>query len=555
LRKYIFILLLVVLGGLCYIPFTGRVNLFDWDEVNFAESAREMIVTGDYQTVQINYEPFWEKPPLFIWMQVASMKVFGVNEFAARFPNAVCGILTLIILFLIGTSLYNEGFGILWAFAYLVSVLPFLYFKSGIIDPWFNLFIFLGLWFMNLWWSRKEWKNGHGHIILSAFFTGLAILTKGPVALLITGIAVLVYLIYTRFKINLRWYHFLEYIFILVLTGGFWFILLMIKGEQQIVVDFFSYQYRLFSTQDAGHGGFMMYHFVVLMIGVFPASVYALRAFTKNKLDRPKQKEFKRWMMILFWVVLILFTIVRTKIIHYSSLCYFPFTYLAAWVLYYHVNGRIRLRWYFHLLIGLIASIYLLAAFIIPGIDDIKTYIVQSGIIKDAFAVGCLQATGGWTGRDYIPFYILLSGLLLYSVFAKIHHRPLALLMIGLTTLCFSYSTILLYTPKIENYVQHTAIEFYQTKIGKDCYMQTIGFKSYANLFYTDKQPPVTPESRNNNWILEGNIDKPTFVILKNYDKKQYFTRYPELYLLYEKNGFVFCSRKPVEPVKQAITP
>ncbi|MGL5888758.1 MAG: ArnT family glycosyltransferase, partial [Bacteroidia bacterium] len=70
-------------------PFLGYAQLFDWDEINFAECAREMMVTGDYTTVQINFEPFWEKPPLFIWMQVLCMKVFGVNEFAARLPNAI----------------------------------------------------------------------------------------------------------------------------------------------------------------------------------------------------------------------------------------------------------------------------------------------------------------------------------------------------------------------------------------------------------------------------------------------------------------------------------
>src|SRR4030042_1849068 len=77
-----------------FVPFIGGVHLFDWDEINFAESAREMIVTGDYLTVRIDFLPFWEKPPLFIWMQVLSMKLFGINEFAARFPNAICGIIT-----------------------------------------------------------------------------------------------------------------------------------------------------------------------------------------------------------------------------------------------------------------------------------------------------------------------------------------------------------------------------------------------------------------------------------------------------------------------------
>jgi 4-amino-4-deoxy-L-arabinose transferase-like glycosyltransferase len=82
-----------------FVPFLGQVHLFDWDEINFAEAAREMIVTGDWLNVQINYEPFWEKPPLFIWLQACSMSIFGVNEYAARFPNVVIGLVTLFILY------------------------------------------------------------------------------------------------------------------------------------------------------------------------------------------------------------------------------------------------------------------------------------------------------------------------------------------------------------------------------------------------------------------------------------------------------------------------
>ena len=131
-------LLILIGAALLFIPFLGGVHLFDWDEINFAESAREMLVTGDYLTVQINFQPFWEKPPLFIWMQVISMKIFGINEFAARFPNAICGIVTLLIIFNIGRKIRNNLFGLLWVMAYAGSVLPFFYFKSGIIDPWFN---------------------------------------------------------------------------------------------------------------------------------------------------------------------------------------------------------------------------------------------------------------------------------------------------------------------------------------------------------------------------------------------------------------------------------
>ena len=49
------ILWLLGLGILFFIPFLGNVHLFDWDEINFAEAAREMIVSGNYSTVTIEY--------------------------------------------------------------------------------------------------------------------------------------------------------------------------------------------------------------------------------------------------------------------------------------------------------------------------------------------------------------------------------------------------------------------------------------------------------------------------------------------------------------------
>ena len=140
--------LVFLLASAFFLPFLGNVHLFDWDEINFAECSREMILTENYLNPQINFAPFWEKPPLFLWLQSLSMHLFGVNEYAARFPNAVCGISTLIVIYHLGKTLYNPAFGWLWVMAYFGSILPHLYFKSGIIDPFFNLFIFLSVVFL-----------------------------------------------------------------------------------------------------------------------------------------------------------------------------------------------------------------------------------------------------------------------------------------------------------------------------------------------------------------------------------------------------------------------
>lgn len=93
-KNSLYYFLVTLFSALLFIPFIGNLHLFDWDEINFAECAREMVLTGDYSKVQLNFTPFWEKPPLFIWMQALCMNAFGINEFAARLPNAICGIIT-----------------------------------------------------------------------------------------------------------------------------------------------------------------------------------------------------------------------------------------------------------------------------------------------------------------------------------------------------------------------------------------------------------------------------------------------------------------------------
>jgi 4-amino-4-deoxy-L-arabinose transferase-like glycosyltransferase len=145
-RDWRIMLVLCALGLVLFLPFLGSVHLFDWDEINFAEISREMLITGDYLRSQIDFEAFWEKPPLFFWLQTASMHVFGVNEFAARLPNALLGAVVLPALYALGKRLYDGAFGLLWAGMTLASFLPHFYFRSGIIDPLFNVCIFFAIY-------------------------------------------------------------------------------------------------------------------------------------------------------------------------------------------------------------------------------------------------------------------------------------------------------------------------------------------------------------------------------------------------------------------------
>lgn len=536
---------IIVIGALLFLTGLSRVHLFDWDEINFAESAREMLVTGDYLNVQVNFETFWEKPPMFIWMQAISMKIFGVNEFAARFPNAIAGILTLLILFFIGKKLKDETFGLIWALLYASSFLPFFYFKSGIIDPWFNLFIFLGIYFIILYSDSKSAANKYGQAALSALFIGLATLTKGPVGFLIFALCFLVYLIISRFKLNgFKWLHVLVFLAVFAAVGGLWFILQIMSGNLSIIQDFIAYQIRLFQTQDAGHGGFPGYHFVILFFGVFPASIFALPTFRKKILQKENNTSmahFFRWMMITLWVVLILFTIVRTKIVHYSSMCYFPITFLAAWFIDKWMDKEVKAGKIIAiplLIIGVLLGVIVSA---IPFIDSFKHALIP--YIGDEFAVKNLQAVSHWYGFEWIIGLILIASVIIFAIIRKRNpSQALTFLLTG--CLIFIYLGVYFVTPQVEKYSQNAAIEFYKSKQGEDCYIYPI-HKSYAHYFYSDRQP------QNNNtdkqFLQRGSIDKPAYFVLKSQRTEEADfikeTLNPEK--LYEKNGFIFYVRKP----------
>jgi 4-amino-4-deoxy-L-arabinose transferase-like glycosyltransferase len=224
------------------------------------------------------------------------MKLFGINEFAARFPNALCGVVSLLVLYNTGRRLISSGFGIRWTLFYAGSLLPFFYFKSGIIDPWFNLFIFLGIFQLYLYLGNpvRPMLNIAG----SSFFIGLAVLTKGPVALLVFLLTAGIFLIIKKFSIRIRLRDVLIYLLILMFTGGFWFILQIMKGNFPVIADFIVYQIRLFRTEDAGHGGFLLYHFVVLFAGWYPAS-YLHWAWAGSREGRIEG--LLTMMLVLFW--------------------------------------------------------------------------------------------------------------------------------------------------------------------------------------------------------------------------------------------------------------
>jgi 4-amino-4-deoxy-L-arabinose transferase-like glycosyltransferase len=543
------IILLTIVAAFLFIPFLGRVHLFDWDEINFAECSREMIKLDDYSRIYVNFKPFWEKPPMFFWMQSIAMRMFGVTEFAARFPNALCGIVTLIVLFLCGRRVYDQKFGVLWALAYAGSLFPNMYFKSGLIDPWFNLFIFLSLYFFILYhWKRNGYdkeglrKKPVYYAVWAGLFMGLAVLTKGQVALMIFLLVLGVYLVYNRFRLYFGWGHALLFLLVASLLTFSWYGYETIKNGPWFITEFLKYQYRLFTTHDAGQKGFPGYHFIVILIGCFPASIFAIPAFFRMPASGRYDRDFKRWMVLLFWVVTILFTIVQSRIIHYSSMAWFPVTFLAAYTFYKWERKDVLYKKYTAVMagtLGIIIGVVLLSVTIIAmNIKKLVPY------VSDTFAQANMQADVSWSGIEGAPGILMLVAVIigLWRLKQRAFNKAAWAFFGGTAIVIFLAAALIV--PKVERYSQGAAIDFLIERQGEKCYVNTLGYWSYAPFFYARKEKPANLNSYNEQWLLSGDIDQTAYFISKVDRVDNWKKQYPELKEMYRKNGFVFLKRE-----------
>jgi 4-amino-4-deoxy-L-arabinose transferase-like glycosyltransferase len=568
--------LILVIACLLYIPFLGIVPLFDWDEINFSEISREMLVTGEWQKVQVEFIAFWEKPPLFFWLQSLSMQIFGVNEFAARFPNALVGVITLLTLFYVGNRLYDEYFAKWWVLAYAGSFLPAFYFKTGIIDPLFNLLIFLSVFQLALLTIHEKPTLRRWKALWGGLFMGLAVLTKGPVALLLVGLCGLIFWIRS---LKLTTFSFLEILIYVITTlsiASIWFLPETLKNGTWFLQQFFEYQWGLAAkSEDTGHEQPFWYHPVVLLLGCFPASLYFFGGLQHTYKANTYQRIFKIWMLLLFFVTLIIFSIVKAKIVHYSSLCYFPITFIASEYLYRIEKNEFKWNMYIKTSLVVIGLMWGLLFLILPAVPYLKTFLLN--VVEDRFTKGNLEADVNWYLLEFLIGILFL--IIVFWVVLIRHKKGLidGAFYLFLACILASQAVIYVFVPKIEKYSQNAMIMFLKSISQEKCYISPVNYHSYAHHYYAKVSPEVAQEKREfledkfgkksiskssfskqkeawQEYLLEGNPKRNAYLLLKVGDEgwEKRLKNHKKLKLVMNKNGFMIFKRD-IEKEKEEI--
>ena len=329
-KEYTPLIILLIFSAFIFFTGLGNFALTDPDEVFYAETAREMQVRGEFLTPYIFGEPQFEKPPFYYWLVKISFSAFGVNEFSARLPSAIFGLFGVVGIFLLGRALFNKRTGFLAGLILASNIKYVVLARACVTDIILCVFILYAFLFFFLGYKNVSGKKPY--YLLTAFFLGLAVLTKGPVGILLPGAIIIGFLLFTKDIGRLRKMPWLSGSIIFLAVSLPWY-LLMYKAHGKEFIDMFFGFHNIIRYLEPEHkiGDNFYFYLPVMLGGFFPWSLFLPVGVWQ--MFREKAKDIKKInIFLILWVLVIFvfFSISRTKLVTYIFPLYPALALIAA---------------------------------------------------------------------------------------------------------------------------------------------------------------------------------------------------------------------------------
>jgi len=261
----------------CYFSHLGAIGFVGPDEPRYAWIARDMTETGDWVTPRLYGKPWFEKPPLFYWGAALCFKLFGVSEAAARLPSAISALLATLALAWLALRLYGAETA-RWLLLLLPTTVGMIGFShAAATDMPFSAMlttamvcaaVVLGL-------TRNENTPILPHtpwlaLILFGFFLGLAVLAKGPAAIILSGGAIFFWALFTkRWRDAFRLLH-PAAIASFCLTALPWYVLCARRNPDFFRIFIIEHNFKRFLTPEFQHTQPFWYYIPIVLLALLP---------------------------------------------------------------------------------------------------------------------------------------------------------------------------------------------------------------------------------------------------------------------------------------------
>ena len=316
---------------LCYFIFffnIGNYALMDVDETRYVSMARDMFHSKDFLTLYLNGEYFFEKPPLYFWGECLSFALFGkVNEFTARFPVALYGTLSTLLVYFTGKKIISRRYGFISALI-LATTLEFVMLaKFAILDIVVTTCIGFSVMFGFLTQFVSD-KNKKYMWWLFYIFSGLAVMAKGIPGFVVPFAVMFFVTLYNKtFKQIFKPQYILPGFALFFLIVLPWHIVMLKMHDPLFFNEYIMKHHinRFFSSSEIDREQPFYFYFVTVLWGLIPwvfsgiaVGITKLKTFKNIAVSElNNSQKFMMFNIIAFIVTMLFFSSSSTKLITY----------------------------------------------------------------------------------------------------------------------------------------------------------------------------------------------------------------------------------------------
>lgn len=309
-----------------YQLFTFFLPITDPVESNYVLTAKEMILHNEYLSPLIYGKPWYDKPIFTYWTLIASFKLFGFTDWAARLPATITAALSAMLTYYGGYKIFHNQSISLWSSLILITSIEFWYISHAIVTDGYLYLFSLGIYIF-AYRSFKEEANKRKHTLLAFLFAGLAVLTKGPIGIILPGIIFLCYALLKKDKkILTTLFHPWGWLVFLLVALPWYIGMYHIHGSDFLDQFIGGHNYmRATQPEHPDHNFFTLLYLVELPISLLPWT-----GLTIYQWFRGKRHSSSTYALLWGCIVILFYTLVATKYITYTFIALIPFIYYTA---------------------------------------------------------------------------------------------------------------------------------------------------------------------------------------------------------------------------------
>lgn len=319
---------LVFFISLGFFLFTNhQLPITDPVESNYALTAKEMVISGNWLSPQIYHQFWYDKPIMIYWLIGFSYKIFGINEFAARFPSALFSALTVGMMYQTVRSFAGRRILALWAAFILGTSLEFWVIAHAVITDAVLIWATLGTMALAYVGLTKPSRLA----MAGAYaFAGIAVLTKGPVGIVLPGILLLIYTTMMRSWTYTRRLFPWQGIVAFCVVALPWYVMMYMEHGNAFVSGFLGLHNYVRATvsehPDVNH---WWYYLALMPLSLLPWTgpvIYEMWTGWKAEVSRSQYK----YLMVWGWGTILFYSLMATKYPTYTFISILPFSILGA---------------------------------------------------------------------------------------------------------------------------------------------------------------------------------------------------------------------------------